>query len=381
MLVLPLKCCLCRVGRKYPISTSGRAIVNPLFLKMMVEFIQLYSSVDRTHHHQSTDCAYKWEMSRAKGCSLSYYFLLSIKNSSTSSEWGFILFYSFVRSVILSRWAATQKCLAGLFWCCFSNAVLSGVQHGQQIFNFFFYLHKDVVPASTSRDQANQTNLDLLMQTLNSEVSRCLSASIYGPRCALNVWWEFLHFIFIYFLIILGPCASSILASRRPLHVQYQPLCRCERCVSASVTSAAHVTLFKCSVLFFPHVFLICPGEGMQEAATICKSNFKVGDCFAFVLCSHIAVSRVTNSHWQLLLYPFGYTWISLEKLQICKKCIEEVTNILHKYSDCQQDKKQQRTDNAGQIKMLKICSDHPLIPIEIIFIPAEIIFGVSFFP
>lgn len=147
----------------------------------------------------------------------------------------------------------------------------------------------------------------------------------------------------------------------------------CNICASAA--------RFKCSVLFFPHVFLICPGEGMQEAATICKSNFKVGDCFAFVLCSHIAVSRVTNSHWQLLLYPFGYTWISLEKLQICKKCIEEVTNILHKYSDCQQDKKQQRTDNAGQIKMLKICSDHPLIPIEIIFIPAEIIFGVSFFP
>lgn len=47
---------------------------------MMVEFIQLYSSAERTHHHQSADFAYKREMSRAKGCSLSYCFLLPIEN-------------------------------------------------------------------------------------------------------------------------------------------------------------------------------------------------------------------------------------------------------------------------------------------------------------
>lgn len=158
-------------------------------------------------------------MSRAKGCSLSYCFRLPIENDER------MRLYSLLYIHLLDQWFSAdgsppknglQVCSDASFECSF----------GQQIFNFFFNLHKDVVPASSSRDQVNQTN---------SEVSRCLSASISGAGCALNVWWEFPHFIFIYFLIILGACASSILASRRPLHVQYQPLCGCERCVSASV--------------------------------------------------------------------------------------------------------------------------------------------------
>uniref|UniRef100_A0A673GP38 Fumarylacetoacetase n=1 Tax=Sinocyclocheilus rhinocerous TaxID=307959 RepID=A0A673GP38_9TELE len=44
------------------------------------------------------------------------------------------------------------------------------------------------------------------------------------------------------------------------------------------------------------NLFVAVKGEGMREAVTICKSNFKVRDSFAFVLHWHIAVPEVTHT-------------------------------------------------------------------------------------
>lgn len=93
--LVPLKRCLHRLWAKYPISTSGAAIADPLSLKMMVRvriystLQSRYSSVERTlHHHrrQSADFAYKREMRRAKGRSLSFCFPLSLQQPATVSE-------------------------------------------------------------------------------------------------------------------------------------------------------------------------------------------------------------------------------------------------------------------------------------------------------
>ncbi len=133
--LVPLKRCLHRLWAKYPISTSGAAIADPLSLKMMVRvriystLQSRYSSVERTlHHHrrQSADFAYKREMRRAKGRSLSYCFPLSLQQPATVSEWGkntslFSFTHSFVGSVILNWWFAAQKWAAGLFWCFNAN--------------------------------------------------------------------------------------------------------------------------------------------------------------------------------------------------------------------------------------------------------------------